>query len=207
MISERAGDPEHGGGDAEGKLLDADRIGAHQPQRLLVLRDGTDRAAHEGFRQIHREQHRQRQRDRERNQLADRDPKLAEPPGLADIGRRDRALVDAELQDDQHLDDEGDAEEKRDAADAGVAAALLERLVINAVGEQAEHEKQRRDGEPREQRVDVVAVVEQVHAVGGEHQERRMRDMGNVEQSERNGQPDADGCIEAAEQHPKHDST
>ena len=34
-----------------------------------------------------------------------------------------------------------------------------------------------------------------------------MRDMGNVEQSERNGQPDADGCIEAAEQHPKHDRT
>ena len=71
---QRTGDPEHGGGDAEGKLLDADRVGAHQPQRLLVLRDRADRAAHEGFRQIHREQHRQRQRDRERDQLPDRYP-------------------------------------------------------------------------------------------------------------------------------------
>jgi len=54
------------------------------------------------------------------------------------------------LHDDQHLDDEGDAEEKRDAADAGVAAAPLEGLVIDPVGEQAEQEKQRRDDEARQ---------------------------------------------------------
>jgi len=106
---------------------------------------------------------------------------------IASLDEQVRALVDAELHDDQHLDDEGDAEEKRDAANSGVGAAPLEGLVIDAVGEQAEQEKQRRDHEPRQQRINVVAFVELIHAVGGEHQERRMRDMGNVEQPERDG--------------------
>ena len=83
--------------------------------------------------------------DRERDDQAVRNPHVADPPGLADIGRGDRALVDAELQDDQHFDDEGDAEEERDAAHAGVAAALFEGLVIEAVGGKAEQEQERRD--------------------------------------------------------------
>ena len=99
---------------------------------------------------------------RERDQQPERNPHIADPPGLADIGRGDRALVDAELQDDQHFDDEGDAEEERDAAHAGVAAALLEGLVIDAVGDKPEHEQQRRDQQPRQQRIDIVAVVEEI---------------------------------------------
>ena len=47
-------------------------------------------------------------------------------------------LVYAELQNDQHLDDERDAEEERDASYAGIAAALFECLVIQAVGGKAE---------------------------------------------------------------------
>ena len=201
---QRAGDPEHGGGDAERPLLDADRVGAHQPQRFLVLRDGADRASHEGFRQIQRQQDRQRGGDRERDDQAERNPHIADPPGLADIGRGDRALVDAELQDDQHFDDERDAEEERDAAHAGVAAALFECLVIQAIGGETEQEQERRDQQPRQQRVDPVMFVEDEHGVGRQHQKRRMRDVGNVEQAERDGQPEADGRIEAAEQHAEH---
>ena len=47
-------------------------------------------------------------------------------------------------------------------------------------------------------------LVEEVHAVGCEHQKGRVRDVGNVEQAERDGQPEADRRIEAAEQHPDH---
>ena len=204
---QRAGDAEHGGGDAERPLLDPDRVRAHQPQRLLVLRDRADGASHEGSRQIERQQDRQADRHRERDELPDRNAQVAEPPGAADIGRGDRTLVDAELQDDQHFDDEGDAEEEGDAAHAGVAAALLERLVVEAVGDEPEQEEQRRDQEPGQQRVDLIAIVEQEHTVGRQHQEGRMRDVGNVEQAERHRQADADGRIEAAEQHAEHDRT
>ena len=51
---------------------------------------------------------------------------------------------------------------------------------------------------------DPVMLVEKVHGVGRQHQERRMRDVGNVEQAERDRQSKADRRIEAAEQHPDH---
>jgi len=46
------------------------------------------------------------------------------------------------LKDDQHLDDEGDAEEKAMRA-PGVAAAPLEGLVVEAIGDDTEQEEQR----------------------------------------------------------------
>ncbi len=108
------------------------------------------------------------------------------------------------MQDDQHFDDEGNAEEKRNAAHGGIAAAALEGLVINPVGDEPEHEQKRRDQKPRHQRIDVVAVVEEKDRIGRQHQKGGMRHMGNVEQAEGDRQPDADGCIKAAEQHPGH---
>ena len=143
-------------------------------------------------------------RDHERDHQPERNPHVADPPGLADIVRGDRALVDAELQDDQDFDDEGDAEEERDAAHAGVAAALFEGFVIQPVGDETEQEEQRRDQQPRQQRIDPVMLVEEVYDVGRQHQEGRMRDVGNVEQAERDRQSEADRRIEAAEQHPDH---
>ena len=83
----------------------------------------------------------QRSGDRERDQQPVRNPHIADAPGLADIIGGDRALIHAELQDDQHFDDEGDAEEERDAAHAGIAAALLERFVVQAVGGETEHKE------------------------------------------------------------------
>ena len=47
-------------------------------------------------------------------------------------------------------------------------------------------------------------LVEEIHAVGRQHQKGRMGDVGNVEQAERDRQPEADGRIEAAEQHADH---
>ncbi len=108
------------------------------------------------------------------------------------------------MQDDQHLDDERDAEEERDAAHAGIAAAPLKSLVIQAVGDKTEAEQQRRDQQPCQQWVDRKVLVEEIHRIGRHHQKGRMGDVGNVEQAERDGQPKADGRIEAAEQHAEH---
>ena len=108
------------------------------------------------------------------------------------------------MQDDQHFDNERDAEEECDAAHAGIAAALFECLVIQSVGGKAEEEEERRDQKPRQKRVDIKAIVEEKHAVGGHYQKGRMRHMGNVEQAERDRQPEAHGRIEAAEQHTEH---
>src|SRR5581483_3823552 len=41
-------------------------------------------------------------------------------------------------------------------------------------------------------------------AVGRKHQESGMRHLRNVEQAERDREPDADGCVAAAEQHAEH---
>ena len=127
--------------DAERPLLDPDRVGAHQPQRLLVLRDRADRASHERSRQVQRQQDRQRSSDHERDHQPKRNPHVANSPGLADIARGDRALVHTELQNDQYFDDECDAEEERDAAHAGVAAALFECFVVQAVGGETEQKE------------------------------------------------------------------
>jgi len=174
---ERARNAKHGGGDTEGPLLDANRVGAHQAHRLLVLRHCADRASHEGFRQIKRKQDSQGRGDRKCDHKPERNTHVAEAPGLADIGGGDRALVDAELQDDQYLDDEGDAEEEGDAAHGGVTAAPFECLVIEAIGGKAEQEQQRRDQKPCDQRIDVKAIVEEEHGIGRHHQEGR---VGNV---------------------------
>ncbi len=85
------------------------------------------------------------------------------------------------MKDDQHLDDEGDAEEESDAAHPGVAAAPFEGLVVEAIGDDTEQEEQRRDQDAGQQWIDVVAVIAQIHAIGRQHQESRMRDMGHVQ--------------------------
>ena len=108
------------------------------------------------------------------------------------------------MQNEQHFDDEGDAEEERDAAHAGIAAALFERLVVQAVGDKTEHEEQRRDQQPCQQRIDIKAFVEEKHRVGRHDQKSRMGDVGNVEQAEGERQAKAYRGIEAAEQHTAH---
>ncbi len=47
-------------------------------------------------------------------------------------------------------------------------------------------------------------LVEEKHRVGRQHQKGRMRDVGHVEQAERDGQSKTDRRIEAAEQHTDH---
>ncbi len=82
---------------------------------------------------------------------------------------------------------------------AGLGAALLEGLVVEAVDEHAEDEEQRHQQHAGEDRIEPVAR-QQVGAVRAEHHDRRMRDVRHVEQAERDRQPDAHRGVEAAEQ-------
>ena len=47
-------------------------------------------------------------------------------------------------------------------------------------------------------------LVEEKHRVGRQHQEGRMRNMGDVKQAERDGQSKTDRSIETAKQHAGH---
>jgi hypothetical protein len=64
-------------------------------------------------------------------------------------------------------------------------AMPFECLVIQAVGGKAEQEEEGRDQQPCQQRVDIVAIVEEKHAVGRQYQKGRMGYVGHVEQPER----------------------
>jgi hypothetical protein len=122
---------------------------------------------------------------------------------LADVGGIDQALVDAEGEDQTDFDDERDAEKERETAHPGVGAAFLERLVVEAVDRDAEQEERRHQRQPGENRVPAV-ISENVGAVGAEDHDRRMGDVGYVEQAECHRQADAHRGIETAEQDAEH---
>jgi len=77
-------------------------------------------------------------------------------------------------------------------------------FVVQAVGGETEQKEERCDQQPRQQRVDLKAIVEEEHSIGRQYQKGRMGDVGNVEQAEGDRQPKAYGRIEAAEQHADH---
>src|SRR6185503_3381457 len=92
------------------------------------------------------------------------------------------------------------AEEEREPAHAGVGAALLEGLVVEAVDEDTEDEEHRHQERAGEHRVEAGAARDEPGAVGPEHHDRRMRDVRHVQQAERDRQADADRGVEAPEQ-------
>ena len=55
-----------------------------------------------------------------------------------------------------------------------------------------------------EYRIDAI-LVEDIGAIGRQHQERWMCHVRHIQQAERNGQANADGCVEATEQQTEHD--
>ena len=198
----RAGQRVDRGGDAEGQLLDAHRIGAHQPQRALVLADRLDRAADERARKIQGQGHGQHDRHGERRQHPVGNAVVAQLQAAADVARLDAALVHAETQDQPDLDDEREPEEECQPAHPGVGAAPLEGLVVEAVDQHAQHEEGRHQQHTGQDRIDAGAC-QQIGAVGAQHQQGGMRHVGNVEQPEGHRQPQADRGIEASEQHPE----
>ena len=137
------------------KLLDAHRIGAHQPQASSVLRDGADRADHEGSTGTPRAR-RQPQRHREGHSWR---IGIRNSPNRQDcrIGRRHGALVDAELKDVSTSMIRRCRRKTRCRGRRRVAAAA-QGFVVDAVGQQAEQDN---SGvwRARQQRIDVVALV------------------------------------------------
>src|SRR6185295_2110790 len=131
-------------------------------------------------------------------------PHVADGEAFADIVGLDEALVDAEPEDQAHLYDEGDAEEKREPSHPGLRAALLEGLVVEAVDGDADQEENGHERDAGEYGVPAVAA-EHVGPVRPQHEERGMSDMGNVEQPECHRQPQAYRGIEASQEQSQHD--
>ena len=201
---QRPGDRRGGDAQAEGPLLDAHRVRAHELQREAVLRDRLDRAAHEGARQVQVDARGERRGHRERHQHAQREIDEADAPGHADVVGLHQAVVDAVDQDQQHLDDEHDAEKERQPRQRLLAGAL-EGEEIDPVQQHADDEEQRRPEHADQHRVEAEAAVQDVGDVRADDDERRVRDVDDVELAEDDRQPERHGGVEAAEQDPRDD--
>ena len=79
---------------------------------------------------------------------------------------------------------EGDAEEEGQPPHAGVAAAPLESLVTGAVEHDTGHEAGRYQDEACHDGID-LEIARQPGTVRGQHQQRRMHHVGDIEQAER----------------------
>jgi hypothetical protein len=186
---QRAGD---GGGrdrDGKGDALDTDRRGRHQLQRKLVLRHGHDGAAGEGPGQEQLERRHQRKRNEARHQHAQRQVDHADIDARPDIGRLHVAIVDAEHEHQRDLGDEHQPEEEGEAAQR-ILSAPLKRFVIDLIDHGAERIERRQQHHARQDRVDAEPGIDDIGDVGTEDDEPRMRDVDDVEDSERDRDAD-----------------
>ena len=128
-------------------------------------------------------------------------PTPAEVDRLARVRRLHQPVVDAERQAEAHLHDEEEPEEK-DEAPQRLLAAALEAFVVDAVDHGAQHEEHRREEEPGQDGIEAEGAVHHVGRVRAEDHEGGLRDVGDVEQPEDERYAEADGGIEAADQQP-----
>ena len=102
---------------------------------------------------------------------------------VAEIDSIDRAVVDAEHQEQDHFSDEQETEEKGEAAQR-FGAAPLERLVVDLIDEDAEQIEQRQRDDADDDRIDAELAIDDIGDVGAENDETRMRDVDDVEHAE-----------------------
>ena len=137
---QRSGDRGGRDRDAKGDPFDPARIGRHQLQRQPVLRYRQDGAADECAPEKELQDREHQKRHEERDQHAQRQFDKAEMQAGADIGRLDKAVVDAEDQDQADLADKQQAEEEGETLNR-FFAALLEGIVIDLVDDRSRPEK------------------------------------------------------------------
>src|SRR5947209_9792255 len=121
-----------------------------------------------------------------------------------DVARLGIAIVHTERQDQADLGDEQDPEEECESAQRFLPA-LFERLVVDFVDHTPEHEEDRHHHQANDDRIDAERAVYDVGEIRAQDNERRMRDIDDVEHSERDRDADGHGDIEAAEEHARHD--
>ena len=120
-------------------------------------------------------------------------------PRVFDVGGLHVAIVDAEHEDQHHFGDEQQAEEEREPAQR-ILSAFLERLVIDLIDRGAERIEPRQHDNGGEDRVDAERLVDDVGDVGAEDDERRMGNVDDVENTERNRYADRHRGVETAKQ-------
>ncbi len=188
--------------DAKGNAFDPDRIGGHQLQRKLILRDGHDGASRECARHEQVQRGEQHKRGDAGHQHAQGEIDITEVQARPDVARLDITIVDAEDEDEHHLGHEQQAEKKGEAAQKFLAP-LFKRQVIDLVDKSAEQIEHRQHHNADYDGVDAERDIDDVGDVGPENDERRMRDVDNVEHAEGNRDTGRDGGVKAAEQEPR----
>ena len=122
----------------------------------------------------------------------------------ADIGRFDKAVIDAKDQDQRHLGDEQQAEKEGEALDR-LLAAQLEGIIVEPIDRHSDHVEDRQHQKADHERIDRDVIGDDVGGVGAEQDKGRLRDIGDIEHAERDRDADSDRGIEAAEQDPGDD--
>jgi hypothetical protein len=128
----------------------------------------------------------------------------ADLPVDADIGGGHQPVVDTEVEDQENLGDEHDAEKEHQPTQRFLSGTL-EALEIDAVDRRPSGEEQGRDRHPDEDRIDPPGAVDDVGNVCPDHHEGRMRDVDDVELAEDDRQAERHRRVEPAEQQARHD--
>ncbi len=170
-----------------------------------ILRHRHDRAAGEGSRQEHLHHARTSPATAGTAPACAVGFEHAEPQAWSNIVGLDVAIVDAEHQNQHHLGDEQQAEEKGEPAQ-GVLAALLERHVVDLI----KIAPSAKNAGSMMMLTKIGSMpkfdVDDIGDIGAENDEGRVRDVDDVEHAERDRNAGGDGGIEAAEQQPGDDS-
>ena len=117
----------------------------------------------------------------------------------ADIGRFDKAVIDAEDQDQRHLGDEQQTEKEGEPLDR-LLAARFERVVIELIDDHPDHEKHRQHQHPGQDRIEPGRSVDDIRRIGAEQDKGRLRDIGDVEHAEGDRDPDRHRGVKPAQQ-------
>src|SRR6516164_7681880 len=176
----------HGGRrdrDAKGDALDTGGVRGHQLQGQPILRDRQDRPADKGAPEKELQHREHQQRDKTRDQHAQWQVDHAEMQGRTDIGRFDKAVVDAKDQDQGHFAYKQQAKEESEALNR-LLAALLEGVEIDLVHRHADQKKYRRHDDADQDRIDAEIRIDQIGDKRPEHDKGRVGDVNDVEHAE-----------------------
>src|SRR5262249_14223632 len=136
------------------------------------------------------------------HQHAQREVDIAEMQARPDVARLDVAIVNTEHENQNHFGHEQQAEEKGEPTQ-GFLSTFFKRQIVDLVDERAEQIERRQHHDAGHNGVNPEGDVDDVGNVGSENDERRMRDVHNVEHAEGNRNAGCNSGVEAAEQKPR----
>jgi hypothetical protein len=117
----------------------------------------------------------------------------------ADVACLHQAVIDTEDQHQRYLGDEQQAEEEGQSAQRLVVAAL-KRNVVDLIDRHSQQVESRRGDHGDGDRVQPKVSIADIGDVGSQQNERRMRDIDDVQHAEGNRDADGHGGVEPSQQ-------